>query len=451
MDTTTTPARPLSEHDLALPPELVQAAEAALQALADAGADAAQVQASHSAETRLQVAHNQPSLMRSTESGTLALAGIWGGRRAATRLPLASLSGGGALATAVQALRAQAQAAPEDPAQTVSSGQVHAHARGPAELDADALAEAAAQLLDWRATHTPSVVLEEATASFEHAHALLLTSGGSRLASRLGHHGLMVMGSAREGSAASSFQAVGGACDSLRDGVPAAQRFGIDAMLRSLARSVHTRQLAEVFGGPLAGEVVLAPQAVRALLGWLLGQLGDGALLGGTSVYRERTGQAIAAPGFTLRSAFGGPGAAPHSEDGCRAAPLTVVDGGRLTTLLPTLYGSRRLGLPAVPVASGWAIEPGAQPVAALIGGIPRGALVGRLSMGRPAANGDFSGVIKNGFAIDGGALGPALSETMVAGNVARMLRDIVAASAEVLDDGQDRLPWLRVAGLRLS
>jgi PmbA protein len=71
--------------------------------------------------------------------------------------------------------------------------------------------------------------------------------------------------------------------------------------------------------------------------------------------------------------------------------------------------------------------------------------------MGRPASNGDFSGVIKNSFAIDNGRLGDALSETMISGNVARMLRDVDAVSSERIDYGTTRLPWVRVPGLHSS
>jgi PmbA protein len=96
-------------------------------------------------------------------------------------------------------------------------------------------------------------------------------------------------------------------------------------------------------------------------------------------------------------------------------------------------------------------LDAGATPRQALLEGVTRGALVDRLSMGRPAANGDFSGVIKNSFAIADGVLGPALSETMISGNVAQMLRDVQAVSRERVDTGATLLPWLRVDGLHFS
>ena len=126
--------------------------------------------------------------------------------------------------------------------------------------------------------------------------------------------------------------------------------------------------------------------------------------------------------------------------------------GGRLMTLTPSLYASRKTGLPHVPVAAGgWEIGAGTTPRSELAAGIARGAWVGRLSMGNPASNGDFSGVIKNSFVISGARLGPALSETMISGNIAQMLCDVVAVSRERIDSGALQLPWLRVANLHFS
>ena len=82
---------------------------------------------------------------------------------------------------------------------------------------------------------------------------------------------------------------------------------------------------------------------------------------------------------------------------------------------------------------------------------VGRGALVGRLSMGNPAPNGDFSGVIKNSFLLENGQRTKALSETMITGNVAQMLKDIAAISEEVSDFGGYQVPWLKVTGLRFS
>jgi PmbA protein len=160
----------------------------------------------------------------------------------------------------------------------------------------------------------------------------------------------------------------------------------------------------------------------------------------------------VAAPLITLSSRFDAPGVSPFSADAFALGPVTLLDRGALQCFTPSLYGSRKTGLAHTPVgAEGWAIAAGTTPLDALIAGVPRGALVDRLSMGRPAANGDFSGVIKNSFAIRDGQVGHALSETMISGNVAQMLRDVSAVSMQRIDVGSWILPWLRVEGLHFS
>jgi PmbA protein len=428
-------------------------AEQALTALQHEGADAAQVTASLSALTELNINHSEPSLLRSTESHKLSLVGIWDGRKVSTELSDLSVNG---LADIARTLCAQAAAAPQDPAHAVSSGQRVAITRGPRDADLDALADAVHDILDFRARETPTMNIEEGAAMHTLAESCTLTSAGSQLDCTLGWYGLSVFGTARgpgpDGQVrTSSFNYGGGETEDLR-GAPASSRFGMADMMRDLTRSVVTKGVAECFGGNFVGDVVLSPMAVATVLGWLQAQVSDLALISGSSMFRDRVGELVASPLLSLASRFNAPGIAAISADAFEALPVQLLAHGRLQTLTPSLYGSRKTGLVHVPTASdGWELRAGTTPLAELLQGVPRGAVVGRLSMGSPAANGEFSGIIKNSFAIEGGAVGAALSETMINGNVARMLRDVVAVSAERVDTGGWRMPWVRVCGLHFS
>jgi len=428
-------------------------AEQALAALRQEGADASQATVNTSALTELNITHSEPSLLRSTQNHKLSLVGIWDGRKASTELSDLSPQ---SLTAAARALRGDAAAAPQDTAHAVSSGQQTAITRGPMEADLGALTDAAHDILDFRVKATPTMNIEEGAVSHIRSETQMLTSGGSHLQSTLGWYGVSVFGTARgpgpDGQMrTSSFNYTGGETEDLR-AAPASGRFGISNMMQELTRSVATQGVAECFGGKFVGDVVLTPMAVATLLGWLQGQVGDMALISGSSMYRERVGEMVASPLLSLASRFDAPGVAAMSADGFVAPPLQLLQAGRLQALTPTLYGSRKTGLAHVPTASnGWELAAGATPLADIVRGVPRGAVVGRLSMGNPAANGDFSGIIKNSFAIDGGAVGTALSETMINGNVAQMLRDVVAVSTERIDTGGWCMPWVRVSGLHFS
>lgn len=418
------------------------AAEQVLQALRRRGFEQVQVTVSDTLRCELNLAHNEPSLLRSNEARKLSATGIVAGRRASSE---GSDLGPAGVAALVDQIWSSAQSAPVDEANAVSTGQLLRLRRGPQQADPPALAAALRQLLDWRAAHTPTMMIEEALAAHVRSRSHTLTSGGSVIDCELGWCEMSVFGLARDAGQTSSFNFAGGSAETLTE-VPTL--FGIDRMMRELTQQVHTQPLGERF----VGDVVLAPGAVTDLLGWLMGQLRDGPLIDGSSLFRNRVGDRVASPLLTLRSRYDAPGCAPLSADAFVTPAVTLLDAGHLTQLTPSLYGSRKTGLAHRPVAAdGWELVAGSTPLAEVIAAVPRGALVDRLSMGNPAPNGDFSGVIKNSFRIDDGQRGAALAETMISGNVAQMLDQVVAVSRERIDTGSGALPWLRIAGLHFS
>lgn len=425
-----------------------QMAERALALMIDQGFDDAQVRASVSAQDEVSIAHNEASLLRSTETHTLALRGLVDGRRASTELtPEFDDASDDAVRRAVQALFASVQVAPRDEANAVSSGQRADIVQGPQRGDLAVLTDKVKELLKFRAAECPTVVLEEGQCAHTHTRSHVLTSRGSELSSAVGYYSIFALCVAREGQKTSSLNYTAGATHDL-GARPASEFFGLGDMMRACARQVHTRRLDAGF----VGDVVLAPTAVADMVQWLYGQVTDFQLIADSSLYRRRVGEAIAAPLLSVRSRVDGPGVCAITDDGMLARPLALVDQGTLTTVLPGLYGSRKTGLPHTPsVASGWTIDAGASARADLMAGVERGALVGRLSMGKPAASGDFAGLIKNSFLIEHGQRGPALAEVMISGNLASMLRDIVAISRERIDLGGAVLPWLRIGNLHFS
>ncbi|MGM9485945.1 metallopeptidase TldD-related protein [Ideonella sp. YS5] len=430
---------PESDFDAALRDQ----AERVLGWLRDQGFDQAQVNAGMHRQCELNVAHDEASLMRSTEQSRLSLLGVLDGRRASAEL---GTFDGETVRRAVAELFDAARAAPQDAANVVSAGQRARIVQGPLEPDPAGLADTMAGLLEFRARETPRFSIEEGVSAHHLSESCTLTTGGSDLAWRAGWVSLSAFGTARDGGRASSFNVAGGDAHSLK-GVPAEACFGIGEMMRDTSQQIETQPL----GAKFVGEVILTPPAVGDLLDWLLGQLGDAQLIAGSSLYRECVGETIAAPALGVRSRFQAPGVVPVSPDACQAAPVELVREGRLLTLLPSLYGSRKTGLPHVPSVYGWEMAAGGESRSRLVEQVSKGAIVGRLSMGVPAANGDFSGVIKNSFRIEGGTPGAALSEVMISGNMARMLKDLLGVSRERLDTGATVLPWLRIGGLHFS
>jgi PmbA protein len=417
--------------------------EKTLQRMQEAGFDDCHISIGISEQDELNVAHNEPSLLRSTEDYSVSLMGIIDGRKAGATL---TDIGEQAIAAEVTGLFDRAQSAPQDDANTVSSGQTGHFEQGPLSSNLDLLAEKTIELLEYRAKHTPKVTLEEGGASHSVSRSYEMTSQGTRLSSTVGCYQLMAMGTASEDGRSSSFNYTGGRTSDLRQ-KHASEWFAIGEMLADTQNQIDTQPLDSRF----TGEVILAPSAVSDLVGWLLGQLGSSALISKSSIYEQSVAELIAAPALSIRSYFDAPGHVPYTSDGFLAKPLDIVAEGKLTTLLPDLYGSRKTGLAHTPSTSGWRVDPGTDHKADLIASVNQGALVNRLSMGSPAANGDFSGVIKNSFVIRDGKIGAALADTMVNGNMSNMLLDISGVSAEHLDYGGEDYPWLRIPNMHFS
>jgi len=418
-------------------------ASSTLDKMKAAGFDGVQVSVAVSEQDELNISHNEASLLRSTEDYNLSLMGIIDGRKASATLTDLEDS---AIAHSVGDLFGRAKLAPQDEANAVSSGQTGHFEQGPQQGDLDLLVKKVEELLEFRARETPKMSIDEGAALHRLGREHILTSEGSSLSCSVGSYSLSAFGTATEGDKSSSFNFAGGSTNDLSL-VPSSEMFGIGTMLKETVDQIETLPL----GGNFVGEVILAPTAVEDLLGWLLGQVSDMALISDGSVYKESVGEVIASPLLTIRSCFDAPGHAAYTADGFLAPSMELVKEGCLTALLPSYYGSRKTGLAHTPSSSGWSIDTGDIAKEDLIGSVRQGALVSRLSMGSPGANGDFSGVIKNSFIIKDGVVGSALSESMISGNMAQMLRDISGVSKEHLDLGSENFPWIRIPNLHFS
>lgn len=165
---TLTPAIPSWDTDR---DALRATAARALDALRAQGFDAAQAACSVVRADEFNIAHNQPSLLRSTEQRRVSLTALVDGRRASLEL---ATDDDAALRAGATDLMAQARSAPQDAANALSQGQVLAQVRGPQHGDLDLLATKLSEVLAWRAAHGPGVMLEEGTAAHRLERSVVL-------------------------------------------------------------------------------------------------------------------------------------------------------------------------------------------------------------------------------------------------------------------------------------
>lgn len=413
-----------------------------LEQMMNAGFDDARVLINESEVNELNLAHNHVSLMRTTQSVELTLSGIKDAKRAAAQVSTLDPK---AVTSVIQTMLEDAEASPADEAYAVSENQHGDFVKGPQAVDREAIARSAKALMAHRNETYPTFQIEEASISHVLSKTSTVSSRETKLSASLGSYHVSLMGSSKDEHGSSSFNYTGGSLDTLPESL--SDVLDIETLM---ANSVQETQATPV-GDKFTGDVVLTPMAVMDLMGWLLEQTGDYGLLSGTSVFQNSVGEAVASEKLTLHNNAIGPGQSPFNGEGFIVKPQTLIEAGKLNHLLPSYYGSRKLDLPHNPAGGSWAIEAGDISRSDMLGSVKLGALVNRLSMGSPAANGDFSGVIKNSFLLENGQRTRPLSETMITGNVAQMLKDIDAVSQEVTDLGDYIVPWMKITGLRFS
>ena len=142
--------------------EVKTTASYALEKMLESGFDQAQVSVTISGQDELNIMHNEPSLLRSTEDHALNLTGIIDGRKAVVALTDLSR---GTIDDNSDALIKRARLAPQDEANAVSTDQKFHFEQGPRSADHNLLAQKVEELIAYRQDHTPKMQIEEGSAS----------------------------------------------------------------------------------------------------------------------------------------------------------------------------------------------------------------------------------------------------------------------------------------------
>jgi PmbA protein len=420
----------------------------ALEALKSAGADKAQVALMSEEKHELNVDSGSLSLMRTGFNTAMRFAAIAGGRRGT-----ASLNGGDKEAidrAAAEAVGA-AMASPEDPAYDISPAQPQAvFERGPSAPDPDLMYDRLSGLLESLRLRYPSLKLMQSVLSFNRRAGCFLNSNGVDLAYNSGFYNGSVFFISKDGGRTSSFNYSDFNANALDREMTDMSLIG--ELFRQSGEQLDTKPLS----GKFTGDIIVTPHALQTFLMYLTWMsLRDAALISGSSPYKDKLGQRIASPGFTLRSTPADPGMAGAysvTNDGYAAENVTLIEDGVLKTFVLSQYAANKTGLPRVSNDCGCeVIEPGDKTLEELAAPIKRGLLVTRVSGNNPTAGGDFSGVAKNSYYVENGKILYPVSETMISCNIGKMLLNINGISRERVDFGNALLPWISFGGVTVS
>jgi PmbA protein len=286
--------------------------------------------------------------------------------------------------------------------------------------------------------HTPGIVCEAAVTRSIISMRLINSSGG-QASYRKSFFSLDIEGNLISGEDMLFVGESQSSCHPLSD--PAAVTGPVLRQL-DLARErakAPTRRLPVVFT-PIG--------IVSALMLPLMSALNGKTVLEGASPLGEKLGKTVFDRRFSLRDdplvAFR-PGSRPCDDEGVPSRTTPLIENGAVSAFFYDLQtaalagkrstgnGSRGRGGQPAPAPSAFVIAPGDTSFDDMVADIKEGLVVEYL-MGADQGNilgGDFSGNVLLGFKIENGKIVGRVKDTMVSGNVYKILRDIAAIGSE--------------------
>ena len=421
--------------------------EFCVEALIGAGVEKAESTLLLTRKYELNVESGNISLVRTTDDVGLSLTGIKDQRRASTSV---NKTDNGSIADSVAELTELIEAGEPDPAYEIASEQPPGVFRkGNEEPDKDLMYIRLKSFLEYCHSNYPTLILEQVIFDHTARKRWYSNSNGVKFHSVRGGYNFDVAFTSKNGTAVSSCNYMGVSMGDL-----SSELIDCDGVKRLIKQSTE-QTVTENLQGNFVGDIVVTPECMGDFVSTITGYLTDYPMMTGTSIFKDALGEKVADERLSLHSM-------PVSDelaggyfftgDGFKAENSTIIDRGVLSSMLLSLYGSRKTGKKkADNSGSFFVIDPGDSSFADMVKSVKRGLLLCRFSGGNPSSNGDFSGVAKNSYYIENGEIKYPVSETMVAGNLKEMLKAVSGISKERVNNGTSVTPWIAFSGVTIS
>lgn len=426
----------------------IQTAEYVLSEIKRAGADAGECTASESVKTEIYYESGKISMVRSVFDTSVKLKVVRGKRKGSVSLNSTDPE---KLSAAVKnALEASDDARPDDAEGVSELTENRDFVRGSLEPDRESQYAALRSFLDTAKKDYPKISFDSVSVEHNLRESAYLNTNGVRFTSRRGGYEFGAMFMARDGERTSSFSYTQASFNDIK--TPLIDTGTTRRLLAETEKQIDTR----VIDGKIEGDIIITPGCLEELLYYIESNfISDSVLIDGTSIWKDSIGKQVAAPSFTLRECPVSPelaGGYSLTGDGYAAADMPVIENGVLKNFALSRYAAAKTGLKRSANYGGCPIvEPGDVTLEEMLASMKSGIVMNRFSGGYPGANGDITGVAKNSFLVENGKMTDALSEVMISGNLAAMLRDITAISRERVNTGSSVLPWIRIKNVVIS
>lgn len=424
-------------------------AKSILDKLQSRGADMAHCTVQESEMREFNVDGNEFSLFRTLFNRYIGITAFIGGKKGSVSI---NRFDDEAIGEAIENCISAASVATPDTAWELANGNgEHCFKSGATVPDTEKLFFRTKELLNDIHTRHPKIMVEQMIVKHICAKSVYMSTTGNCYLSERGKYVSELMYSAHEGEKSTSF-------------------FGSDVTVTDLDKpfidcALIERELTDIENqidsaateGKFTGKVIFTPAClVSTVFGNICGNfVSDSVLLEGTSLWKDKLGQKVADERITVsfnpsdKRIVNGE---RYTGEGYLSEDYDLIRDGVLQSFMLSKYVANKTGnLRAKNSSFALIIEAGETPLEEMIKSIDKGVIIGRFSGGSPGTNGEFSGVAKNGFMIENGKITHALSETMISGNLADMLNNLVAISKETLVDGTVVAPYMAFDGITVS
>lgn len=419
-----------------------------LDALKKAGADHAQCIVSTDKVDEFNVDGGEFSLLRTLFNSSIVMKALKDGKKgviSANKLDKESID------KAVQECIAAAESSVSDEAESIAPKIKNGDfVSGVMTPDKEKLFDRLQEYLADLKTDYPKIILEQLISKYIHSECVFMNTNGVEYTYTYGNYDISTMFSAHEGEKSSSFNGYYAKFDSLDKKL---MDIGMQRTLYAESeKQIDTRPI----NGKFVGKVIITPACLAEILAIAFGNfISDPTIIDGTSPWKSMLGKQVASDKLSIYTK-------PLDErvvcgerftgEGFMSENMEIIKDGVLKNFILSNYGSRKTGFPrALNLSQNLFVDPGDISLNDMIKNVERGIILNRFSGGQPGTNGDFSGVAKNSFLIENGEITNALNETMISGNLASMLKNIIGISSETVCDGLTVLPYILFDGITIS
>lgn len=412
-----------------------------------AGIQKAQCTLRDSSKDEFNVDSGEISLLRTTNDTSLYMMGIIDDKRGSIYINKTDTE---SIDRAVKEVLNLAESSEADSANDISELQPSkVFQKGPTESNLNLMYDRITAFLEYSQKTYPSLMLEQAILDFVSKKSYFRNSNGVYFESYRGIYNFSPIFTSKEGKEISSFNYSGFSSGNLDRELH--EYCSIDTLMRQSTEQISTKEIS----GKFTGEIIITPDCMNEFLSYITMFLSDYPLISGTSIYKDSLNELIADPQLTLHSRPVSDEIADgyfFTPDGYEARNSTIIEKGVLKTFLLSLYGANKTGKPkAVNSGDAYIIDAGKHSFEEMVSSVKKGILMCRFSGGSPSDNGDFSGVCKNSYYIENGEILYPIRETMISGNLGKVLKNIRHISSERIDFGSEILPWIQVGDITIS